>query len=92
MDFNGFLIDFWWILVDFVRWRLPVGAGGSIADGGGDPTPTQFGPWPSPGWQFGVCVCCVGVGSPHWGGVCVSTLAPCHPGCACVWAGVGEFR
>ena len=34
-----------------------MGAGGSIAGGGGDPTPTQFGPWPSPGWQFGVCVC-----------------------------------
>ena len=34
-----------------------MGAGGSIAGGGGDPTPTQLGPWPSPGWQFGVCVC-----------------------------------
>ena len=53
-----------------------MGAGGSIAGGGGDPTPTQLGPWPSPGWQFGVCVCvCVVWGwGPHTGEACASSL------------------
>ena len=48
--------------------------GGSIAGGGGDPTPTQLGPWPSlDGSSICVCVCvCVlcGGGVPTLGEGC----------------------